>query len=198
MSRKSKVAIRKLPSGVPGLDLILGGGIPEYSFNLIAGEPGSGKTTLAHQVMFENAGPDCKALYFTVLGEPAVKMLRFQQQYSFFDLTKARDSIRFVNLSDEVMEKGLEGVLERIVREVEESDARIVVVDSFRSLIGSLEGAESHVHVQSFVQRLALHLTTWQVTSFLVGEFHEEDRANNPVFTIADTVTWLAMVPDNN
>jgi circadian clock protein KaiC len=198
MSRKTKVAIRKLPSGVPGLDLILGGGIPEYSFNLIAGEPGTGKTTLAHQVVFENAAPDCKALYFTVLGEPAVKMLRFQQQYSFFDLKKARDSIRFVNLSDEAIEKGLDGVLERIVREVEDSDARIVVVDSFRSLMGALEGTEAFAGLQSFVQRLALHLTTWQVTSFLVGEFKDEDRSGNAVFTIADTVTWLAMVPDNN
>ena len=198
MSRKSKVVIRKLPSGVPGLDLVLGGGIPEYSFNLIAGEPGTGKTTLAHQVVFENAAPDCKALYFTVLGEPAVKMLRFQQQYSFFDLKKARDSIRFVNLSDEAIQKGLDGVLERIVREVEDGDARIVVVDSFRSLMGAMEGTEAFAGLQSFVQRLALHLTTWQVTSFLIGEFKDEDRSGNAVFTLADTVTWLAMVPDNN
>jgi len=40
-----RVAIRKLPTGVPGLDEILGGGLPEFSFNLIAGAPGSGKTT---------------------------------------------------------------------------------------------------------------------------------------------------------
>ncbi|MDO9218233.1 MAG: ATPase domain-containing protein, partial [Lacisediminimonas sp.] len=43
-----KVAIRRLPSGVTGMDDLLGGGIPEFSFNLIAGAPGSGKTTLAH------------------------------------------------------------------------------------------------------------------------------------------------------
>jgi circadian clock protein KaiC len=67
----------KLPSGVPGLDLVLGGGIPEYSFNLIAGEPGTGKTTLAQQIVFENARTECHALYFTVLGEPTVKMLRY-------------------------------------------------------------------------------------------------------------------------
>ena len=47
-----KVAIRLLETGVPGLDAILGGGLPEFSFNLIAGTPGSGKTTLAHQIMF--------------------------------------------------------------------------------------------------------------------------------------------------
>ncbi|MDP1926865.1 MAG: ATPase domain-containing protein, partial [Thiobacillus sp.] len=42
----NKVTIRRLPTGVPGLDNLLGGGLPEFSFNLIAGTPGSGKTTL--------------------------------------------------------------------------------------------------------------------------------------------------------
>ena len=74
------VVIRKLPSGVPGLDEVLGGGIPEFSFNLIAGGPGSGKTTLAHQIMFANASPDRKAVYFSIIGEPPIKMLRYQQQ----------------------------------------------------------------------------------------------------------------------
>ena len=78
-----RVAIRQLPTGVPGLDEILGGGLPEYSFNIIAGAPGSGKTTLAHQIMFANATPERPALYFTVLGEPAIKMLRYQQQFTF-------------------------------------------------------------------------------------------------------------------
>jgi circadian clock protein KaiC len=51
-----RVAIRRLPTGVPGLDEILGGGVPEFSFNLIAGAPGTGKTTLAQQIMFALAG----------------------------------------------------------------------------------------------------------------------------------------------
>jgi circadian clock protein KaiC len=38
-----RVPIRCLPSGVPGLDEILGGGVPELSFNLIAGAPGWGR-----------------------------------------------------------------------------------------------------------------------------------------------------------
>jgi hypothetical protein len=40
MSRK--VSINLLATGVPGLDAILGGGLPEFSFNLIAGQPGFG------------------------------------------------------------------------------------------------------------------------------------------------------------
>ena len=79
----NKVNIRCLPSGVPGLDNLLGGGLPEFSFNLIAGTPGSGKTTLAHQIMFSLANPQYRALFFTVLGEPALKMLRYQQQFTF-------------------------------------------------------------------------------------------------------------------
>src|ERR1700693_5783657 len=75
--RPAKVTIRKLPTGVRGLDEILGGGIPEFSFNIIAGPPGGGKTTLAHQIVFANATAQKPALYFTVLGEPAIKMLRY-------------------------------------------------------------------------------------------------------------------------
>ena len=52
-----KVPIRLLPTGVPGLDAVLGGGVPEFSFNLIAGAPGSGKTTLAQHIMFTLAEP---------------------------------------------------------------------------------------------------------------------------------------------
>jgi circadian clock protein KaiC len=90
MRQPAKVMIRKIPSGVRGLDDILGGGIPEFSFNIIAGSPGSGKTTLVHQVVFANATAEKPALFFTVLGEPAIKMLRYQQQYSFFDESKSR------------------------------------------------------------------------------------------------------------
>ena len=69
----TKVKINQLATGVPGLDEVLGGGLPEFSFNLIAGLPGSGKTTLAHQIMFAMAKPGRRALYFTVLGEPPMK-----------------------------------------------------------------------------------------------------------------------------
>src|SRR6202521_1864900 len=96
----AKVSIRLLETGVPGLDGILGGGLPEFSFNLIGGPPGSGKTTLAHQLMFALANPKRPALFFTVLGEPALKMLRYQQQFAFFDNTKVNQCIRFVNLAD--------------------------------------------------------------------------------------------------
>lgn len=199
MTQGKRVLIEKLPSGVPGLDLILGGGIPEGSFNLVAGAPGTGKTTLAQQFVFENATPERTALFFTILGEPAVKMLRHQQQYTFFNAAKVDESIRYVNLSDDVVERGLEGALRRIIEEVEESGAGIVVVDSFRSLAeASRAGPGGSFGFSGVLQRLAMHLTTWQVTSFLVGEYEESDKTGNPVFTIADTIVWLEQAADNN
>src|SRR6476619_4917860 len=98
-SQPANVTIRKLSTGVRGLDDILGGGIPEFSFNIIAGSPGCGKTTLAHQLVFANATAKKPALYFTVLGEPALKMLRYQQQYSFFDEAMIGKAIHFINLA---------------------------------------------------------------------------------------------------
>jgi circadian clock protein KaiC len=113
------VTINRLETGVPGLDEVLGGGLPEYSFNLIAGAPGSGKTTLAHQMMFALATVERPALYFTVLGEPPLKMLRYQQQFGFFDAEAINHSVRFINLSDQTLTGDLDLVLARIVEAME-------------------------------------------------------------------------------
>src|ERR1051326_6680414 len=119
MSEQGKVSIGRLATGVSGLDAVMGGGLPEFSFNIIAGAPGTGKTTLAHQILFANASPARPALYFTVLGEPALKMLRYQQQFQFFDPAKLSGAIRFINLSQVVLEGDLNAVLAEIVKEVE-------------------------------------------------------------------------------
>jgi circadian clock protein KaiC len=187
-----KVSIRLIQTGVPGLDALLGGGLPEFSFNLIAGQPGSGKTTLAHQIMFALAKPDARALFFTVLGEPPLKMLRYQQQFEFFDVSKINKSVRFVNLADEILAGDFDRVLARIVEEVEAFSPALVFVDSFRSVVQVTDRQSSATsELQQFVQRLGMHLTSWQATTFLVGEYHTSEIEGNPVFTVADGVLWL-------
>ncbi len=194
-----KVAIRQLPTGARGLDEILGGGLPEYSFNIIAGAPGCGKTTLAHQIVFANATVARPALYFTVLGEPAIKMLRYQQQYSFFDAAKLGGAIRFINLSEVVLGKDLDAVLDAIAFEVRQADPAIVVVDSFRTVLRKKPGEPaSEMELQSFTQRLALLLTSHQATTFLLGEYTEGEMRDNPVFTVADGLFLLSQVTERN
>jgi len=52
--------------------------------------------------------------------------------------------------------------------------------------------------MESFIQRLTQFLTTWHATTFLVGEYDEDEVRGNPVFTIADGIIWLAQTTCRN
>lgn len=188
-----KVTIRQLATGVPGMDEMLGGGIPEFSFNLIAGVPGSGKTTLAHQMMFSLASPSCKALFFTVVGEPPLKMLRYQQQFPFFNIDQVNTTIRYVNLADDLQSGNFDQVLRRIEEEVRDFSPRLVFVDSFRSVMqaNQTNGGTSRT-LQHFIQQLGLKMTSWQATTFLIGEYASPEAELSPIFTLADGILWIS------
>ncbi len=192
------VPIRRLTSGVPGLDEVLGGGFPEFSCNLITGGPGSGKTTLGHQVMFANARPDRRAIYFSIIGEPPIKMLRYQQQYAFFDPTKVGEAVSFVHLGDQAVNGGLGAVLESIEREVAAINPAIVVVDSFRAVVRRTLGEQhGEREVQEFMQRIALLLTSYEATTFLLGEYADSEQ-DSSVFTVADGLIHMYQAVERN
>lgn len=194
----SKVPINSLSTGIAGLDRILAGGVPEYSFNVIAGAPGSGKTTLSHQIMFAMVEHSAPALYFTVLGEPPLKMLRYQQQYDFFDEQQIGRSIHYINLAEETYGGDLKQVFQRIIEEVQKHQPKLVFVDSFRSLVLASETEQgSSNRMQQFMQQLGQLLTSWQVTSFLIGEYINES-GNSPLFTVADGLIWLRQSVQRN
>jgi circadian clock protein KaiC len=189
-----RVAIRCIPTGVPGLDNLLGGGLPEFSFNVITGMPGSGKTTLAHQLMFSLANKDCRVLFFSALGEPPLKMLRYQQQFSFFDAQKINSAIRLINLSEDLADGNLDQALSRMTEEVEKYSPGLVIVDSFRSV---MLADRSHLQEQTprqlhFLRQLATHMTSWQATTILVGEYDIASSGNEPVMNVADGVLMLS------
>jgi circadian clock protein KaiC len=193
-----KIVIGQLGTGVPGLDEILGGGLPEFSFNLIVGPPGCGKTTLAHQIMFARATRERPALCFTVLGEPPLKMLRYQQQFSFFDLDKINESIHFVNLGNVVATGDFDKVLASIAQEVEAISPALIFIDSFRSItLEARQHATDSVSLQQFVHQLGLQLSCWQATSFLIGEYMSEINPH-PVFTVADGLLSLTQSVHRN
>jgi circadian clock protein KaiC len=125
-------------------------------------------------------------------------MLRYQQQFTFFDHQRMKGSIRFVNLSQLVLEQDLGVVLEAIIKEVEASNAGIVVVDSFRTVVRRAQAGASVIDIQGFVQRLALHLTSWAATTFLIGEYVDNELRDNPVFTVADGLLWLDQSVERN
>jgi circadian clock protein KaiC len=199
MIKAGKAQLNQLTSGVRTLDMILGGGFPEYSFNLIAGDPGAGKTTLCHQLVFANASPDRSALYFTVIGEPPLKMLRYQQQFSFYQPDKLTDgSIHFANLSREAS-GDLGKALELVLAEVHRRHPAIVVVDSFRSLVRMADQhADAGLDLSTFLERLTIELTSLQTTTFLVGEYTTDEPRTSAIFTIADGIVWLSQNVNRN
>jgi circadian clock protein KaiC len=194
-----KVSLGKLSTGVQGLDVLLGGGLSEFSFNLIAGPPGSGKTTLAHQIMFSLASNERRALFFTVLGEPPLKMLRYQQQYSFFDMDMVGNCVRYVNLAEDLRTGDFSGVLARLMKEVEDFSPSLVFVDSFRSVAQTARaGNEGVADLQHFIQDLGTRMTSWQATTFLIGEYLHGDAEASPIMTVADGMISLTPVHEDN
>jgi circadian clock protein KaiC len=125
-------------------------------------------------------------------------MLRYQQQFEFFDLDKLHGAVRFVNLAQETLGGGLDEVLTSIVREAEATSPGLIIVDSFRSVIRTARQQNRERTLQQFIQDLALRLAAWEATTFLVGEFHEHETEDHPVFTVADGLIWLSQSIDRN
>jgi circadian clock protein KaiC len=87
-------------------------------------------------------------------------------------------------------------VLNKIIEKVESTSPAFVVVDSFRAVIRSATPQDRAL--QRFVHKLAITLTGWQATTFLIGgplSAHVEDDS---VFTVADGVLSLSQSIDRN
>ena len=80
-------------TGIPGLDDILAGGLPCNCFYLVQGDPGSGKTTLALQFLFEGLRHGEKVLYIT-LAETKAELERVARSHGW-----SLDGIPLVELS---------------------------------------------------------------------------------------------------
>ena len=125
-------------------------------------------------------------------------MLRYQQQFSFFDVSKVGKAIRFINLSDLVLNQDLKAVLAEIIKQITAVNPSLVVVDSFRTVIRKAIATAGEGEMQTFIQQLSQFLTSWEATTFLVGEYGEEENRGNPLFTLADGLFWLSQRVERN
>jgi circadian clock protein KaiC len=181
--------IQSIPSGVPGLDLLLGGGFPEHSLNIIAGPPGCGKTTLAHQLMFAHAGPHCKTLYLTSLGDPERNMLRYQRQFGFFDAARLDTSVHYVNLAPTAADGDAEQLLAQLDEAVRLHAPALVFIDAFRAF--ATGAGATRPGRRPFVERLAQTMAGWQATVFVIGEHPPAGCDMAPAFSAADSILML-------
>lgn len=85
-----------LSTGNPQIDSILRGGFPKNSINIIMGQPGTGKTIFAEQMVFHNAEIGKRPiLYVTTLSEPISKVLTYLQRFSFYDDDKIGTAVHY-------------------------------------------------------------------------------------------------------
>jgi circadian clock protein KaiC len=66
MSDEERTSSQVLHSGIRGLDEILGGGLTRNRLHLIEGDPGSGKTTLSLQILFDGVRRGERCMFVTL------------------------------------------------------------------------------------------------------------------------------------
>lgn len=180
--------MHRVTSGSDALDSILGGGFPANSINILMGLPGTGKTILAEKIIFTNATSEKPALYLGTVSEPLDKMLRYLQDFDYFDPDAIGDSVLYEDLSEVLRAEGLDKTVDRIVQLVKDVSPSYLVIDSFKALHAF---AESHGEFRRRVSQLLTTLSSLAITSFLVGEYASGEVAEAPEFAIADGVIEL-------
>lgn len=181
--------IERLPTGVRGLDEILGSGLPANAINLVLGLPGTGKTLLAQQVIFHNATDERPALYLSTVSEPFDKLIRYGQRLSFFETEAVGRRVFYDDLGSTLLADGLGMVAERVKRLLDTYEPGVLVIDSFKPLSAF---AESETDYRHFLHVLAGRLSVRPLTSIWVGEHSTSDLLSAPEFAVADAVIWLA------
>ncbi|HUE97381.1 MAG TPA: ATPase domain-containing protein [Longimicrobiaceae bacterium] len=177
-------------SGSERLDAVLSGGLMPNSINVVMGLPGSGKTILAQQYVFENAREDRPALYLSTVSEPLEKILRYGQTLSFFDPDAIGSRVFYEDLGTSLNHQdALTETLGRIVALLRERRPGLIVIDSFKALHPFAPDATAF---RRFLQDLAGNLSAYPATSLWVGEYGPDEIGVAPEFAVADGIISLA------
>jgi circadian clock protein KaiC len=165
MSSKNYHQLTREPSGVKGLDEILQGGFFGGGLYIVEGPPGVGKTILGNQICFNRASSGKKVLYVTLIAETVARMLLNIKSLIFFKEDEVGNSIVYVSGFSALKEKGLNGLLQLLRKEVAARKATTLVVDGFAS---ASDHARSHEELKLFVQQLQTQADAADCTVFLL------------------------------
>lgn len=94
----SAVPEGKVPTGIPGLDELIGGGLEPVSTTLVMGESGTGKTTFLSQFLYNGAAKYNEPGVLLTFEEPAVSVLRHMKKYGF-DFKALEDELLFQTIN---------------------------------------------------------------------------------------------------
>lgn len=180
--------IERAPTGVEGLDLVLGGGLIRGGIYLVMGRPGTGKTTLANQLCFAHVAGGGRAVYVTLLAESHASMMKNLQTMQFFDPEAINRTLMYVGayraLRDEKL-KGLLGLLRQVIRDERASLLVLDGVSPTRALAGS------DLALKEFIVELQMLGSMTDCTTLLFANMDADD-ANGPEHTMVDGLVELA------
>jgi circadian clock protein KaiC len=152
------------------------------------GEPGTGKTLFAQQLVFHNAGGERPILYLTTLSEPLAKVVKYLQGFEFFDEAKLERDVVYDEVGSELAAAGIAALVPKVKERIKTLSPKIIVIDSFKALH---DISPSIAEMRRVVHDLAGLLTAYETTTFLVGEYSQEQMAILPEFVVADGIVEL-------
>ena len=179
----------RVSTGNREADLILEGGFPANSLNILMGEPGTGKTLFAEQLLFSNANGDRPVVYLTTLSEPLSKMVTYLQRFQFYDEQKLGSSVIYDDLGASLAREGPDVLLAHLREAIETIGPKIIVIDSFKAVH---DLSTSPIRMRRLVSDMAGLLSAYATTTFLVGEYRAQDVARYPEFAVADGIIEFA------
>lgn len=131
--------IERVPTGIPGLDGLIEGGLPKGRITLIAGAAGSGKTTLGMQFLYNGITTFGESGLFVTLEEETADLIRDMGRYGW-DLEQLANQKKFAIMQSPVpfeLSEGkvsLDDLLDNIHHQAMAIDAKRIVFDSIASL----------------------------------------------------------------
>lgn len=176
----------RVPTGVPGLDSVLHGGLLRRGVYMIQGRPGAGKTILSNQVCFHHAARGGRVLYATLLAETHERLLFNLEPLSFFDTSRIPEQVSYLSAFATLEEGGLKGLVEVLRREVRARKATLLVVDG---LVSVEESAETKKDFKKFIHELQIHANFADCTVLLLTSTNAEPVG--PEHTMVDGVIEL-------
>jgi circadian clock protein KaiC len=178
--------LKRLQSGIEGLDTLLKGGLIAGASYIIQGRPGSGKTILANQLGFNHVRNGGRVLFATLLAEPHERLFEFLSTLSFFDKTRIGADIQFVSAFDTLENDGLEDVVKLLRREITRQKSTVMIVDG---LLNARSKAESPIDTKKFISELQGHAAFAGCTVLFLTSSQLDD--GSPEHTMVDGVIEL-------
>src|SRR5689334_1271111 len=167
-------ALKKLETGVPGLDILTLGGIPEGRSTLVTGKSGTGKTVIGLQIACNLARQGIVTIVVAVEESPddlrdsgdalnlGISKLIRQGSLHFADITRPMDGPTLVSGDYDLF-----GLVHRLEAMTKETGARAVVIDSATALFSPRPPAEA---LRSHFFQLVYALRKMGLTSIILAE----------------------------